>query len=333
MFFDIKNYKSKLSLSDTFVAIKYLKDYFEEELGKELNLKRVSAPLFVLKETGLNDDLNGSERPVSFNVNNFSGTFEIVQSLAKWKRNALKKYNFNINEGLYTDMNAIRRDELIDNIHSIYVDQWDWEKIISPEQRNLDYLFITVNQIYQVLLRIEKIINAKYPQLSQKLPPYITFISSEELENKYPSLSRKEREYQFLKVHRAAFIYHIGTPLKDGLPHDGRAADYDDWGLNGDILVFDEILDAPLELSSMGIRVNAESLLKQIKAKHEEFKLNSPYHQDILNNRLPLTVGGGIGQSRLCLFFLEKAHVGEVQCSLWPEEDIKGLEKLGIILL
>ena len=333
MFFDIKNYKSKLSLSDTFVAIKYLKDRFEEELGKELNLKRVSAPLFVLKETGLNDDLNGSERPVSFNVNNFSGTFEIVQSLAKWKRNALKKYNFNINEGLYTDMNAIRRDELIDNIHSIYVDQWDWEKIISQEQRNLDYLFITVNQIYQVLLRIEKIINEKYPQLSQKLPPYITFISSEELENKYPSLSRKEREYQFLKAHRAAFIYHIGTPLKDGLPHDGRAADYDDWGLNGDILVFDEILDAPLELSSMGIRVNAESLLKQIKAKHEEFKLNSPYHQDILNNRLPLTVGGGIGQSRLCLFFLEKAHVGEVQCSLWPEEDIKGLEKLGIILL
>ena len=183
------------------------------------------------------------------------------------------------------------------------------------------------------MLRIEKIINEKYPQLSQKLPPYITFISSEELENKYPSLSRKEREYQFLKAHRAAFIYHIGTPLKDGLPHDGRAADYDDWGLNGDILVFDEILDAPLELSSMGIRVNAESLLKQIKAKHEEFKLNSPYHQDILNNRLPLTVGGGIGQSRLCLFFLEKAHVGEVQCSLWPEEDIKGLEKLGIILL
>ena len=333
MEYQIKDYKSKLNLKETFVAIKFLKDNFENLLSNSLNLKRVSSPLFVLKSTGLNDDLNGYEEPVRFNLKSLEGDVEIVQSLAKWKRNALKEYGFNVYEGLYTDMNAIRKDEFVDNIHSIYVDQWDWELIIKKEDRNLDFLFNTVNKIYQCLLDLEKLINTKFPILKNKLPAEISFISTNELFNLYPHLSSKERENKYLKEHKAAFIYKIGYPLKNNMPHDGRASDYDDWNLNGDILVYDEVLSSALELSSMGIRVDKDSLVKQVTYKREENKLNTKYHQDILNDRLPLTIGGGIGQSRLCLFFLEKAHIGEVQASLWNEHEYELANKLGIKFL
>lgn len=333
MIYPIEKYNNKLNLTETFVAIKFLKDNFENELAKQLNLKRVSAPLFVKKKSGLNDDLNGSERPVSFYASSFDDEIEIVQSLAKWKRNALKIYNFSLYEGLYTDMNAIRRDEMTDNLHSIYVDQWDWEKIIDTNDRTLNYLFTTVKTIYNVFLTIENKINQLFPQLNKKLPENIFFISSSELEDLYPNLSRKEREKEICKEKKAVFIYQIGWPLKDGLPHDGRAADYDDWNLNGDILLYSNVLDSQIEVSSMGIRVNNESLIKQIQYKKEEFKLNSPYSINIIKNHLPFTIGGGIGQSRLCMFFLEKAHIGEVQTSIWDEKDTLALKKLNITLL
>ena len=326
-------YHSVLNLLDTEIAIKFIKDTFEKELAKALKLTRVSAPLFVCPETGLNDNLNGYERAVRFDVLTLHKDVEIVQSLAKWKRNALAKYGFLPETGLYTDMNAIRRDEDLDEIHSVYVDQWDWEKIIKKEERKLSYLKKTVKSIYKVLIKLDKAVKTKYPALHTELPKDITFISTKELEKQYPDLSRKEREKEAAKKYGAIFLYQIGWDLSDGKPHDGRAADYDDWKLNGDIILWYDVLKMPLEISSMGIRVDEQSLVKQLKKKKELHKLDNPYCQNILNGKLPLTIGGGIGQSRLCMFFLKKAHIGEVQASIWSDECIKQKAEEGIYLL
>lgn len=334
MVYNIKTYQSKLSNKATQVAIKYIKDTFQYELSSALNLQRVSAPLFVKKDTGLNDDLNGVERKVSFTIKDIKGEeIEIVQSLAKWKRYALKQYNFSVHEGLYTDMNAIRRDEDLDNLHSVYVDQWDWEKIIDKKDRELPYLFKTVEEIFTCLKNEEKKVNERYRVFKNKLPENIFFISTSELESLYPDLSRKEREDKLAREKKAFFLYQIGWPLKDGKSHDGRAADYDDYNLNGDIILYNEILDKAFEVSSMGIRVDEISLLKQLEYKGELYKKDTPFCQGILNKDLPYTIGGGIGQSRLCMFFLEKAHIGEIQASLWSEEDIQELKKMNINLL
>ena len=326
-------YKSALNLLETEVAIKFIKDTFERELAKALKLTRVSAPLFVQPESGLNDNLNGYERAVRFDVLTLKKEVEIVQSLAKWKRMALAKYGFEAETGLYTDMNAIRRDEDLDALHSVYVDQWDWEKIITKEERKISYLKKTVKSIYKALKKLGKAVNAKYPTITHSLPEEITFISTKELEKMYPDLTRKQRENAVAKKYGAVFLYQIGWNLKDGKPHDGRAADYDDWKLNGDILLWYDVLDLALEISSMGIRVDGESLVKQLKKKGELHKLENPYCKDILENKLPLTIGGGIGQSRLCMYFLNKAHIGEVQSSIWADETIEENAKKGIYLL
>ena len=320
----------QFTLIETQIAIKYLKDTFEELLAKKLNLVRVSAPMFVKKSTGLNDNLNGVEETVSFSIK--GETIEIVQSLAKWKRYALGKYDFPKETGLYTDMNAIRKDETMDALHSIYVDQWDWEKIISSEDRKKGYLFKIVNQIYSVIYKVSKLSEKKWG-FDYKLPNKIYKISTKELEKRYPNSSPKEREYLIAKEYRAVFIHQIGWPLKNKLPHDGRAADYDDWKLNGDIILFDDAIDAPIELSSMGIRVNKDSLVKQLKYKKEIDKLDNPYCQSIYNEQLPFTIGGGIGQSRLCMYYLQKKHIGEVQSSYWDDETINDTSKKGIKLL
>lgn len=328
-----EGYKSKLDLIETEKAIKFCKDTFQVALAKALNLTRVSAPLFVFPETGLNDNLNGYERAVSFDILELKRNVEIVQSLAKWKRHALKRYGFEVGTGLYTDMNAIRRDEDLDNIHSVYVDQWDWEKVIEKKNRTLSYLKATVKKIYKVLLKTEDKVNAKYPVFNKKLPAEITFISTKELEAEYKDLSRKERENAIAKKYGAVFLYQIGWPLADGQPHDGRAADYDDWKLNGDILVWNPVLETAYEISSMGIRVDEKSIVKQLKAKKEINKLENPYVNSIIEGELPLTIGGGIGQSRLCMFFLEKLHIGEVQSSLWSDSDMEIFEKNNINIL
>ena len=321
---------SQNNLIERQIAIKFLKDKFESLLSKKLNLVRVSAPLFVKKSTGLNDNLSGVEETVSFSVR--GEQIEIVQSLAKWKRYALGKYNFPNNTGLYTDMNAIRKDEVMDNLHSIYVDQWDWEKIISKEQRTRSYLFKVVNNIYSVIYKLSKIMESKYGY-QYDLPKSIYKISSKQLEKKYPDKSPKEREYLITKEFKAVFIHQIGWPLKNKLPHGSRAADYDDWKLNGDIILFDEAINGPIELSSMGIRVDSLSLEKQLKQKKELDKLSNPYCQSIINNKLPLTIGGGIGQSRLCMYYLKCRHIGEVQSSYWDEENLKAAKRDGIELL
>ena len=326
-------YNSVLNLHDTQVAIKLIKDSFENKLAKKLNLTRVSAPLFVLSSSGLNDYLNGYERPVSFDALSFKGNVEIVQSLAKWKRCALAKYNFELGYGLYTDMNAIRRDEVLDNIHSMYVDQWDWEKIISKGQRKLCYLKSTVKKIYSVILSIAKEVNKAYPILTYDLPGEICFITTKELEAMYPNLSGKERENAITKEKKAVFLMQIGVPLASGKPHDGRAADYDDWRLNGDLLLWHAPLNMALELSSMGIRVDEGALVKQLEAKNELYKLENDYCKSLINKELPYTIGGGIGQSRLCMYFLKKVHIGEVQASLWPDEMVKKMEEENVILL
>ena len=326
-------YKSKLDLLETEIAIKFVKDEFEKELAKALNLTRVSAPLFVEPSTGLNDNLNGVERAVKFDILTLRKDVEIVQSLAKWKRNALAKYGFKPESGLYTDMNAIRRDETLDPLHSVYVDQWDWEKIISREERKFSYLKKTVKSVYKAIKRTADKVAKKYPAIKSELPKEITFVSTLALEKEYPELSRKERENAAAKKYGAIFVYQIGWDLKDGAPHDGRAADYDDWKLNGDIVLWYDVLGLAFEVSSMGIRVDEKSLVKQLKKRKETYKLENPYCQDILNGRLPLTVGGGIGQSRLCMFLLKKAHIGEVQSSIWSDEDIKKYEAQGINLL
>lgn len=326
-------YKSKLTLTETQIAIKFVKDTFQKELAKKLKLLRVSAPLFVLPKTGLNDNLSGKEEPVSFKVLHLGEEAEIVHSLAKWKRIALDKYEIELHNGLYTDMNAIRKEEELDFIHSLYVDQWDWEMSISKEDRTFSYLKSIVKKIYKCIYDLEVKVNRKYQVFAQKLPKNIYFISTSELEKMYPNLSRKEREDEITRTYKAVFLYQIGYPLKDNLPHDTRAADYDDWELNGDILVYYPLYDMALELSSMGIRVDKESLIKQLTFKNELYKLNNDYCRAIIDESLPLSIGGGIGQSRLCMFMLEKAHIGEVQVSLWKEEDLKELQEKGIYLL
>ena len=326
-----KNYHSVLNLVDTQIAIKLIKDTFERELAKDLQLIRVSAPLFVEPNTGLNDNLNGYEQPVGFAVNENGKDLEIVQSLAKWKRYALKKYDI---DGLYTDMNAIRRFEDLDNMHSLYVDQWDWEKRLTLEERNVKTLKRTVKKIYKSFLKTYRLLVKRYPELeNNNLPKDIAFVTTKQLEAKYPEMSRKERENALAKEYGAVFLMQIGGNLKDGKPHDGRAADYDDWKLNGDILLWYEPLQIAFEISSMGIRVNKESLVKQLKAKGEMSKINLPYHQLVLNEQIPLSIGGGIGQSRLCMYLLKKVHIGEVQSSYWPEEDIKEFKKYNVDLL
>lgn len=312
---------TKFTIKETQIAIKSLKDYFERDLANTLNLTRVSAPLFVRPETGLNDNLSGVEKAVSFKLRKYDIDVEIVQSLAKWKRNALKAYGFNFYEGLYTDMNAIRPDEELDDIHSIYVDQWDWEKVIRKEDRTEAYLHFIVSEIYAVFLRTETYINSVYPYiLTKKLPSSIYFMTAQELEDRYPEMSPKEREYAICKEKKAVFLQGIGKDLAGGKPHDGRSPDYDDWDLNGDILFYNPTTDAVIELSSMGIRVDEDSLMRQLELSGETHRLEMDYHRALMDGKLPYTVGGGIGQSRICMFFLEKKTIGEVQASVWPDD-------------
>lgn len=312
-------YESKLGLIDTEIAIKFVKDTFEYVLSKAIRITRVSAPLFLLKSTGLNDNLNGVERPVAFDILETGEIAEVPQSLAKWKRFALHEYGFEHGKGLYTDMNAIRRDEKCDALHSIYVDQWDWEKVISAEERTTGYLIDIVRLIYSSILETAHMTQKMYPSLELPLPADITFITSQELEDKYPELEPRQREREAVKQYGAIFVMQIGGKLKSGDKHDGRAPDYDDWDLNGDIVVYYPLLDCAFELSSMGIRVDKTSLLKQLKAEDVEERLSQPFHSMLVEDKLPLTIGGGIGQSRLCMLLLNKAHVGEVQASVWPE--------------
>lgn len=339
-----KDYKPDLNLHDTQVAIKTVKDCFQELLAERLNLTRVSAPLFVDPDSGLNDNLNGVERPVAFDIKEQDGKIaEIVHSLAKWKRYALDKYGFSVGEGLYTDMNAIRRDEVTDNIHSIFVDQWDWEKIITKEDRNIETLKETVRTVYKVLRKTEKYMSIKYDYIQEILPKDIFFITTQELEDVFPDVSSpKEREYYIAKAKGAVCIMQIGDVLENGERHDGRAPDYDDYtskglndlpGLNGDLLLWDHILQRSIELSSMGIRVDKEALLHQLKEEGEEERLELYFHKRLMNDTLPLSIGGGIGQSRLCMFYLRKAHIGEIQASIWPEDMRKECKEHNIHLI
>lgn len=323
---------SENNIIETEVAIKFIKDVFERELARNLNLTRVSAPLFVFPESGLNDNLNGVERPVAFDVLDIGRDVEVVHSLAKWKRMALAKYGFSDGEGLYTDMNAIRRDETLDALHSIYVDQWDWEKIISPSARNFDTLKAAVNSIYSALLSTEAALSERFGTASV-LPKRIEFMTTAQLEAEYPDLSPKERENAVTKRLGAVFLMQIGAPLKDGVPHDGRAPDYDDWQLNGDILLWDEPLSRAFEISSMGIRVDEAAMRRQLAAAGCEDRAALPFHRALLSGELPQTMGGGIGQSRICMFLLGKHHIGEVQASVWPESMVEECEKQGIHLL
>ena len=323
---------SENNIIETEVAIKFIKDVFERELARNLNLTRVSAPLFVFPESGLNDNLNGVERPVAFDVLDIGRDVEVVHSLAKWKRMALAKYGFADGEGLYTDMNAIRRDETLDALHSIYVDQWDWEKIISPSARNFDTLKAAVNSIYSALLSTEAALSERFGTASV-LPKKIEFMTTAQLEAEYPDLSPKERENAVTKRLGAVFLMQIGAPLKDGVPHDGRAPDYDDWQLNGDILLWDEPLSRAFEISSMGIRVDEAAMRRQLAAAGCEDRAALPFHRALLSGELPQTMGGGIGQSRICMFLLGKHHIGEVQASVWPESMVEECEKQGIHLL
>ena len=329
-----KNYESALSLHDTQVGIKTVKDFFQRLLAERLNLLRVSAPLFVDPASGMNDNLNGIERPVSFGIkeqNEYEA--QVVQSLAKWKRYALKKYGFCEGEGLYTDMSAIRRDEITDNIHSIYVDQWDWEKIISRQDRNLDTLKDVVRSVYKVLRKTEKYMSIQYDYIEEILPHDIFFITTQELENMFPDYTPKEREYYIAKAKGAVCIMQIGDVLESGQRHDGRAPDYDDWALNADIALHYPVLDIALELSSMGIRVDKDALLSQLEKAGCPERAQLPFQKAVIEEQLPFTIGGGIGQSRICMFFLRKAHIGEVQSSLWPPEIAEEAEKNGIHLL
>lgn len=333
-FFIPEGYQPHLSIKETEIAIKEVKDFFERELAKQLNLTRVSAPLFVKPESGLNDDLNGVERPVAFGLKEQNeAVVEIVHSLAKWKRMALKRYGFEVGEGLYTDMNAIRRDEDTTNIHSIFVDQWDWEKIIDKSERNEETLIKIVKLVYNALKNTEKYIVGKYSYTKEILPEEIFFITSQELEDRYPHLTPKEREYKIAKEKGAVFIMQIGGVLASGQPHDGRAPDYDDWKLNGDIIVYYPLLDIAMELSSMGIRVDEDTLLEQLKIRGCMERAELSFQKALLNKELPYTVGGGIGQSRICMFYLRKAHIGEVQASVWPDEVMEEAERRGVPLL
>ena len=329
-----ENYKPTLDAYDTQRAIAYIKATFQDEFSGALNLKRVSAPLFVTENSGLNDNLNGFERPVSFDVPAVGADAQVVHSLAKWKRLALKRYGFTIGHGLYTDMNAIRRDEELDNIHSIYVDQWDWEKIITAQNRNLDYLKLIVRAIVKAICDTNDRLHVRFPQLQTKLDSEVSFITTQELEDMYPELETgSQREKAYVKDHHTACIMQIGGKLKSGNRHDGRAPDYDDWQLNCDIFFWDEVLDRALEISSMGIRVDAEALDRQLNISGCNDRRELPFHKMLLNNELPLTIGGGIGQSRLAMLMLGCAHIGEVQSSIWDADTIAKCEEAGIPLL
>ena len=328
-------YAPCLNLYDTQKAIGLLKRLFEDTLGGALNLRRVSAPLFVEAATGLNDDLNGVERPVSFDIPACGRDAQVVHSLAKWKRMALYRYQFPVGEGLFTDMNAIRRDEELDNLHSVYVDQWDWEKVLAPRDRNVEYLQNTVRTIVKAICETQSTLRSVYPQLTALPPvcPDVSFVTAQELEDKWPDLTPKERENAWVKDHPTTFVMGIGAALKSGKPHDGRAPDYDDWSLNGDILVWNPVLESAFELSSMGIRVSPESLDRQLTIAGCDSRRSLTFHKLLLEGKLPLTIGGGIGQSRLCMFLLGKAHIGEVQASVWDPDTIAACRDAGVILL
>ena len=329
----MQEYKSKLTVLETQKAIRETRHRFEENLCDALNLSRVSAPLFVKKNSGINDDLNGGERPGSFDILQSGEVVEVVHSLAKWKRMALAKYGFKMHTGLYTDMNAIRRDEICDNVHSLYVDQWDWEKVINESDRTVEFLKNTVKRIYGAVVMTADYVERNYPCLDNYLPREVKFITTQELLDKYPTLNAKERETAIAKEYGAVFIMQIGGKLSNGEKHDGRAPDYDDWALNGDLIVYNRVLDSALELSSMGIRVDKASLLKQLEAENALDRLELPFHKALVNGELPFTIGGGIGQSRLCMQLLQKAHIGEVHASVWPEEDIQKCKDANIELL
>ena len=327
------SYKPKLSVYETQKAIDYIKRTFQMNLAIELNLRRVSAPLFVRENSGLNDNLNGVERPVKFDVPAVGEYAEVVHSLAKWKRLALKRYDFFVGKGIYTDMNAIRRDEEIDNIHSVYVDQWDWEKVIDRSMRNEEYLRLVVKKIVAALVATNNAVRYEFNQLECNITPEVSFITTQELEDLYPDKTPKERENLYVREHHTTFLMKIGGALRSGKPHDGRAPDYDDWELNGDILIWNEVLGMAFEISSMGIRVDAESLARQLKTAGCEERAELPFHKMLLNDELPLTIGGGIGQSRLCMLLMQTAHIGEVQVSVWDDNTVRECEKAGIMLL
>jgi len=328
-----KQYKTSLEVIQTQQAIKDLKDFFENKLGETLKLTRVSSPLFVLPETGTNDNLNGIEKAVSFEVPDMGKKAEVVQSLAKWKRMALKKYGFSVGRGIYTDMNAIRKDEELDNIHSIYVDQWDWELMIDKSDRNMETLKDVVTKIYKAFKETEQHVHKIYPEIKRVLPKEIAFITSQELLDMYPELTPKQREDKIVKDKGAVFLMQIGKELTSGEKHDGRSPDYDDWDLNGDILFYNPILDNAVELSSMGIRVDEKSLDRQLRVSGCDDRRSLDYHKALLNGELPYTIGGGIGQSRICMYFLNKAHIGEVQVGIWPQEMVENCSEAGVHLL
>ena len=328
-----EGYRPVLDAYDTQRAIAYIKQTFKEEFSAALNLKRVSAPLFVTRDSGLNDDLNGYERPVSFDIPAVGEEAQVVHSLAKWKRLALKRYGFAVGNGLYTDMNAIRRDEELDNIHSIYVDQWDWEKIITAQNRNLDYLKLIVGAIVRAICNTNDRLHVRFPQLQTRLNRDVAYITTQELEDRYPGLTPREREDRFVREHRTACIMQIGGALRSGKPHDSRAPDYDDWQLNCDIFFWDDVLDRALEISSMGIRVDAGALDRQLTVSGCDDRRKLPFHRMLLNGELPLTIGGGIGQSRLSMLMLGCAHIGEVQSSIWDAQTLQACETAGIPLL
>lgn len=328
-----EGYASKLPLRETQRAIKIAKDTFQNGLSKALNLDRVTAPLIVTKKSGINDDLNGVERKVEFSMMEIDGTAQVVQSLAKWKRTALARYNYQPGEGIYTDMNAIRRDDSVDNLHSIFVDQWDWERVIAPADRNIEFLKDVVRKIVKVLVATKATLNAIFPQLTFSLSEDVFFLTTQELEDLYPDLSPKERENRIVREHKTVFLMQIGDVLKSGEKHDGRAPDYDDWTLNGDILVWNDTLQHAFEVSSMGIRVDKDALTRQLTLCNAEERMAFPYHRGVLEETLPLTIGGGIGQSRICMLMLEKAHIGEVQVSIWPEDMVQTCKEHGITLL
>ena len=328
-----EGYTSTLSRRDTQRAIKFIKDTFQKKLSAALNLDRVTAPLMVMQGSGINDDLNGVERKVHFTMKEVGGTAEVVQSLAKWKRMALYRYGYEPGEGIYTDMNAIRRDDDCDNLHSLFVDQWDWEKVITREDRNIEYLKDTVRRIVSALAETDRAVTEVYPELGADVCEDVYFITSQELEDRYPDKTPKERENIVTKEHRTVFLMQIGGALKSGRPHDGRAPDYDDWSLNGDILVWNKILGCAEEISSMGVRVDAESMKKQLEIAGVPERAELPFHQGVISGRLPLSIGGGLGQSRICMLLLDKAHIGEVQVAIWPEEMREECKKHGIKML
>jgi len=329
-----RDYQPKLGLLETQRGIKKIKDYFQQELAYGLKLTRVSAPLFVFPETGLNDNLNGVERRVEFTLGDIDEKkVEVVQSLAKWKRMALGKYGIEPENGIYTDMNAIRRDEELDNLHSIYVDQWDWEKVIKKDQRNIEYLEETVVTIYNAIKNLGDYVNRLYRDIQTELPNEIKFITTQELEDRWPDKTPKEREDLITKEYGAVFIKKIGGKLKSGEKHDGRSPDYDDWELNGDIILWNDVLDMAFEVSSMGIRVDSETMLRQLEIDGSSDRAEQDFHKGVINGDLPYSIGGGIGQSRLCMYFLRKAHIGEVQTSVWPDDMIKKCEEINIHLL